>query len=318
MKKPLVFSVVGLTATGKTAFALQLAEHLLDQGKQKVILLAADSKQVFQGLEILSGADIPSDFQPAKQAEYLYPYFVNTNQPIELHGVACVFGDADWSVAHFQRLFENLYGHADGQTAIVVVGGTGLYHQQIFSPAETTAIKPDLQLRRKLDSLPLKELQQHLQTTWPARWKQMNNSDRNNQRRLIRAIEVSLAEKPIPPTVGVRPVAQFGLQLSMKLVETKIAKRVDQRLKQGVIQEVRQFEKKYRTNAIQAKATLGYQLILKYLSKHLTLDQLKAAWTLEEIQYAKRQQTWWQKRAGIEWLSADKIDFSTLKSYNFS
>src|SRR3989304_3149026 len=97
MKKPLVFSVVGLTATGKTAFALQLAEHLLDQGKQKVILLAADSKQVFQGLEILSGADIPSDFQPAKQAEYLYPYFVNTNQPSELHGVACPFAGDGWA-----------------------------------------------------------------------------------------------------------------------------------------------------------------------------------------------------------------------------
>ena len=116
-------------------------------------MLSADSKQVFAGLEILTGADIPTGFQQLKNDHFPYPYFQKTNRSIELHGIACVPGEAEWSVAHFQKLFQLLWQTIDEKTALIVVGGTGLYHQQIFNPATTVMIEPNKQLRKKLENI---------------------------------------------------------------------------------------------------------------------------------------------------------------------
>src|SRR3989344_4610290 len=225
MHKPLLISIVGQTATGKTELALKLAQDLLNKHYKKVVLLSADSKQVFQGIAILTGADIPDNFQPVSNASSTYPYFQNENRTIELHGIACVNGDEDWSVAHFQRLFKALSQKLGAKTALIIVGGTGLYHQQIFAPAQTTAIKPNLSLRKKQETYSLKQLQTKLQKTWPARWKNMSHSDQHNPRRLIRAIEVAQTKKSVKPLTAQPPTLQIGLQLPLKTLQTKIASR---------------------------------------------------------------------------------------------
>ena len=144
----------------------------------------------------------------------------------------------------------------------------------------------------------------------------MNHSDQNNPRRLIRAIEVAQTKKSVKPLTAQQPTLQVGLQLPLKTLQTKIASRVEERIEQGVMAEVQQFEMHHPGKMLPAKETLGYHPILGYLNGHLTLEQLKQVWTLEEIQYAKRQHTWWKKRPGIKWFATDNVDISALKSYN--
>lgn len=318
MTTPMLFSVVGQTATGKTQLALDLAKQLLTSGYKQVGLLSADSKQVFQGLRVLSGADVPADFRSVKNARSPYPYFQNTNGTITLHGIACIPGEAEWSAAHFQKLFEALYVEYPSRTALIIVGGTGLYHQQIFAPAETLGVEPNPILRGELETQSLAQLQHLLQKAWPVRWQKMNNSDRLNYRRLIRAIEVSQTEQPAPiQRVIVKSKAQIGLQLPIKTLQVKIAERVEKRIEDGAMEEVKQFEI-HQKKALLAKGMLGYQEILQYLDGKLGLEELKAAWILAETQYARRQQTWWKKQPGIKWFSAESIDFDVIKSYTSS
>ncbi|MFH2118450.1 MAG: hypothetical protein ABII10_01800 [Candidatus Paceibacterota bacterium] len=311
MEKKLLLTIVGQTATGKTGLALKLAERLIKKGFKKVLLLSADSKQVFQGLEILTGADVPADFQQMKNDRFLYPYFQKANRSIELHGVACVTGEEEWSVAHFQKLFNILWQTVDEKTALIVVGGTGLYHQQIFNPATTVNIKPDQQLRKKLALKSLTQLQTKLKQAWTARWEKMNHSDRNNPRRLIRAIELASAKLPIKSLTtksltAKNPIVQIGLQLPVKTLQAKIIQRVEDRLEQGVMAQVKQFEFHHPTPILQAKASLGYQEINQYLNGKLALEKLRENWALAELKYAKRQQTWWRKQAQIDWFKADQ------------
>ena len=71
MNKPLLISIVGQTATGKTELALKLAQDLLNKHYKKVVLLSADSKQVFQGIAILTGADIPIEQRDPKEVSHI-------------------------------------------------------------------------------------------------------------------------------------------------------------------------------------------------------------------------------------------------------
>lgn len=300
---PLLITIVGQTATGKTGLALKLAQAL-KQNYSRLVLLSADSKQVFQGLEILTGADIPDGF--TKVAGEPYPYW--EKEGIELHGIAMIPGDSDWSAAHFQQLFHQIYGQLKADEALIVVGGTGLYHQQVFEPAATMGVRPNPALRSELTALTLEALQEKLQQLAKQRWEEMNHSDRHNPRRLIRAIEVALADQPQTDAVAIKPTLQFGLELPLNEVENRIEQRVAERLASDVIQEVQQFEASYPTGVLQAKAALGYSTILNFLQEKISLPELKLAWALSELQYAKRQQTWWKKRAAINWLEDTEID----------
>jgi len=267
-----------------------------------VRLLSADSKQVYQGLAVLTGADIPINFQQISNDHFPYPYFQNSNRTIELHGVSCVGGDKEWSMAHFQKLFKILWKTLDNKTALIVVGGTGLYHQQILKPAPTSAISPNQNLRKRLELKPLAQLQTNLKKSWAERWEKMNQSDRSNPRRLIRAIEIALAKLPLKAQNHYQPTKQIGLQLPLSVLREKIVERVDQRLEAGVMKEVQQFGLHHPDSNLQAKTALGYQEINQFLKGELALEELKTTWAISEFQYAKRQQTWWKKQVGIKWL----------------
>lgn len=314
MTQPLLLTVVGQTATGKTTLALKLASFLLKRKKYaRAVLLSADSKQVYQGLETLSGADIPDGFEPSERSGLSLPFFIDRGRKMELHGVSCVPGNSEWSAAHFRTLFTELLDTLSQKTVFIIVGGTGLYHQQLFAPAQTLFIPPNEVLRAELHHYSVTKLQKTLQKSWPERWKNMNYSDRYNPRRLIRAIEVALSTetKKIPSIQHKKPAAQFGLLLPTPKLQQNIRQRVEERIERGVIQEVGGFELQYPAADLQAKFTLGYAEIREYLHQRLTLDELKAAWTAVELQYAKQQHTWWKKQADIQWLDAQQESLAT-------
>ncbi|AKM81576.1 MAG: tRNA dimethylallyltransferase [Candidatus Pacebacteria bacterium GW2011_GWF2_38_9] len=312
IKENQIISIVGATATGKTAAALKLAEKLIAEKKaQKVFLLSADSRQVYQGLENLTGADLPTDFVATTSNNFSYSYFENSNKNICLHGSSIIGTNEEWSVAHFKKLFAELRKNLSEEDVLIVVGGTGFYQEQILQTAEDIFIPQNENLRKSLEKLSVEELQEKLESIAAKKLSVMNNSDINNPRRLIRAIEVatfkksnsqkeSVAEKNSFPT--------FYLEMSKDLREEKIKKRVAQRF-QTAKKEVEQQLLKNETKNSLAFSSTGFRELEKLLKKQIEEKECLELWQLAEIQYAKRQNTWWKKRSGLI-----KIDIEKTKT----
>ena len=211
--------IVGLTATGKTSLALQLVAEAITGGLfTGADIVSADSRQVFEGLKIVSGADVPEGFKsqiPSTKSQANdkfqssnYKYYQN-DDGIKLHGISIIKLKDEWSVAHFVKLASEVFERAKkAKRLVIIVGGTGLYHQKLWEAWETRSlgrqetgtlgIKPDYQLRKKLEKLELSQLQNKLQKLDPEKWEQMNRSDKMNPRRLVRAIEIALQKSQNP------------------------------------------------------------------------------------------------------------------------
>ena len=313
IKNNQIISIAGATATGKTQLALQLANYLIDQGQaEHVYLLSLDSRQVYQGLEVLTGADIPHHFQ-RQAAKQNYDYWQNAAGTISLHGTSIIPIWQDWSAAHCYRLYQSLSKQLSSKDYLILVGGTGFYQRQIHQPAASLLTKPNPQLRSRLEKYDLAKLQQILQKLDTNKWHSMNQSDRANPRRLIRAIELATLSQAKPNTQGQSATAQTNstaqvstiyLQLNASQRQQLIIKRVEQRF-HDAMQEVKACLKQFElADNLPAASATGFQELVAYLKHQATKEQTLKQWQTREIQYAKRQDTWWKQESDLIKLDA--------------
>lgn len=309
MSQPLV-SIVGTTATGKTDVAFELAELALNEGLfSEVHVLSADSRQVYRELPILSGADIPEQFVFTDlQEEFGYGYFHNQQKTIFLHGTGMLSANDEWSVALFRELALRVLQHAVNTNALVIiVGGTGLYHDHVLQTDPSLLVPPDPEWRQEAVDMSVGALKELLVQVSADTFEAMNNSDQNNPRRLQRAIEVAKADKRTLPEWQAEVISQIdhqyvGMSISDAELEERIGLRVQKRLEQGVLDEVRavkKIEKKHQESNL--FTTLGYPELSEHLEGKLTLEEAIARWSVAELQYAKRQQVWWKKQSQVVW-----------------
>lgn len=218
-----------------------------------------------------------------------------------------------WSAAHFVKLANKLIPEIQNRGKLpIIVGGTGLYIANLLNPPETLNIPPDKKLRVELEKLPLVELQDRLRKIDQKRFEEMNESDRSNPRRLIRAIEVVTLKghkgqkvKRLENT-NVLHVALTG---PLYILDKRIEDRVRQRIGQGVEQEVKGLVEKYGWDSA-LKLTIGYKEWRPYFDHKCAIDEAIKNWTTHEKQYARRQLTWMAK------YSPDKLfDISRLNYY---
>ena len=217
-----IFSIVGSTAVGKTSFALELAEEILKNTKYSGIdLISADSRQVYQGLEIISGADVPNDFKSKTDQNFSHPFF--TKGKIDLHGVSIISPDKEWSVAYFQDLAWEVIKLAQHKNhLVIIIGGTGLYHDQLQNFDPSLRVKPINEVREKAEKMKLAELQTWAKEKNPTRFEKMNHSDINNPRRLIRVIEIGMdSNQSKTKTSSTSPLQQIYLGLNQDLKKLK-------------------------------------------------------------------------------------------------
>ena len=293
-----IIAITGATATGKSNLALKLAEQLIkNDHAQRVFLLSVDSRQVYQGLEILTAADIPHGWQIIKEKPYRH--FLHPQLAISLYGVSVIPIWQDWSPAHLQKLFLNIKQMMTKKDVLFLVGGTGFYHRQISQPAATLTIKPVLALRQELAKKSLGFLQEQLKQIDLEKFENMNQSDVQNPRRLIRAIEVARSPENINPqhTKNQKKdqIINIHLTIAKKDQEEKIRRRVAERFKHAV-HEVRACLDQFKLSPeLPAASTIGFKELVKYLSHELNPKQALLFWQRAEIQYSKRQATWWKK-----------------------
>lgn len=299
--KPII-SFVGPTAVGKTAASLVLAEAYLADGCSGVQIISADSRQVYQGLEVLTGADIPTGFEPATTPDFAYPFY--QKDLVALHGISVIAPTEEWSVVHFQELALPIISLSqERDQAVIIVGGTGLYHDHLFSADPQLRVPPNPEIRNRAATLSIVELQDWLATVNPTWLAGLNNSDKNNPRRLIRALEISLQQPSQPETPEVPTAAHqyIGLSAPLETIQARIDQRVEDRFVEAVA-EVAALQEQYDQLAQPVRTTMGFKELAAYASTEVDRAEVVTQWARREYQYAKRQFTWWNKRPEVSWI----------------
>ncbi len=304
-----IIAITGATATGKSKLALNLAEELIKKKyAQRVFLLSVDSRQVYQGLETLTAADIPHGWRINEKNPHRY--FTHPQLAISLHGVSIIPIWHEWSPAHLQKLYTEIKEQLKENDFLILVGGTGFYHRQINQPATTLFIQPNLALRQELNKKSLASLQEKLKQIDPEKFASMNQSDINNPRRLIRAIEIAKATTNInkqqqTKTQKLKNLINIHLILEKKVQEERIKRRVQERF-QEAIHEVRACLNQFKLSMeLPATSAIGFKEILNHLDQQLSAKETLLAWQRAEIQYTKKQNTWWKKNKDLINFAAD-------------
>ncbi len=301
--------IAGPTATGKTKLGLKLAQKFDGE------ILSADSRQVFQGMDIGSGKDLPPNLKPqtsALKAMDTQITFYNHNH-IKLWGYNLVRPDQEFSLAHFQRFASVIVPHLHSRNKLpIIVGGTGLYLKSFSHHLSTTHIPPNIKLRAKLDQYSTSQLQSQLKNINPSKYNSMNHSDQNNPRRLIRAIEISLS--PTPST-NATSFSQYPHQLWIGLKAPLTT--LDQQVKQNIITRSRQLTSEiHRLENLYpqfwhtpAASALGYRQWHQFLTGRITQRKALGNWITAETQYLRRQLTWFKQQSQIHWFDISTPDW---------
>jgi tRNA dimethylallyltransferase len=275
--------VLGPTASGKTRLGVALARIFAGE------IISADSRQVFRGMDLGTGKDL---------VEYNdIPYHLIDLQP----------PGTEFSVYEFlQAATKALTVIRSRQRLPVVVGGTGLYLDALLKGYRMVPAPVDPVLRSKLAEYSLEELQSELCRLRP---RQHNRTDLDDRERLLRAIEIAVAEAretgPSPPQL--QPVI-FGLHWPREVLRQRIRIRLAERLEQGLLEEVSGLVAAGVSYATLDYYGLEYRFIARFLRGELKRSELETQLAIAIGQFAKRQETWFRRmeRQGtpIQWLDA--------------
>lgn len=280
--------IVGPTASGKTALAFGISKKIPS------VLISADSIQVYRGADIISGKDKS------------HPTFL----------LDIISPDEPFSVRDFVEHVRPIVYQAFKEHRVpIIVGGTGFYAEALFRNIDTINVPPNHKVREELEKLSLAELQKELQKLNPVHFKKMNNSDVNNKRRLIRAIEVvALANSNILKTEPVfceQEILTIGLKTSMENLKIKINVRVRERIKSGALDEAKRLFKNYENLSPQIKAACGYRELFKHLRGSVSLNEAVEKWITAEGQLAKKQMTFLRRNKNIVWFDTDEKGYKS-------
>lgn len=282
-------SVVGPTACGKTSLAVELA--LAVPGAE---IISADSRQVYRGMDIGTGKDV---------AEY-----TREGVTVPSHLLDIVDAGEKYNLFEFQRDFLVAYEDIRERGAFpIMCGGSGLYVESVLKGYRLLPVPENPALRASLEDKSLEEL-----TALLATYKQLhNNTDTDNKKRAIRAIEIEEYYRTCPVEERYFPqinALTIGVQVDREVRRERISRRLRQRLECGMVDEV----KGLLDSGLSPDQLIYYGLEYKYLTLYLTgamgYDEMVSGLEIAIHQFAKRQMTWFrgmEKRGvAIHWVDA--------------
>jgi tRNA dimethylallyltransferase len=275
--------IAGPTAVGKSAIALALAEAIGGE------VISVDSMQVYRGLDL--GTAKPTVAERQRVPHHL----------IDVADLTESF-DAARFVALARRACEDI--RARGRVP-VLCGGTGLYFQALGAGLGE-APPADAALRAELEATPRERLLAELRERDPATFA---NIDQKNPRRVIRAIEViRLTGRPFSEqrarwerTASFTPHT-FGFTRAPEDLRGRIAARVDEMFRRGLVEETRQLLTRGLARNPTALQAIGYRQVVEHLRGERPLAETIELVKTRTRQFAKRQLTWFRKYAALEWI----------------
>jgi tRNA dimethylallyltransferase len=273
--------ILGTNASGKSELGIRLATHFGGE------VISADSRQVYRGLDIGSGKVTPA------QAAALKHHLIDVADLTEFY-----------SLAQYQRAaYKAIDSIAGAGKLPFLVGGTGLYISAVVEGYELVDAPPNDPLRAELESLPLTELVQRLENAAPDAARRI---DKSNRRRLIRAIEIAAAGQAHSAAHRNSPrydCLQLGLTWPRELLVQRIEQRLNERLANGMIEEVAALRSRGVSDLRLDKLGLEYRYVGRYLRGELrSLDALRTELGIAIRQFAKEQVTWFKRDRRIIWL----------------
>lgn len=295
---PLI-TIVGPTAVGKTELTLELAEQLNAE------VISGDAYQVYKQLNI--GTAKPS---------------MDELNRVKHHLIDILEPNDSYSVSIFQDQAKEIIASLKDQNILPILsGGTGLYVQSLLENYNFNDVKPDENLRAKLDELYNTKGIEGLRDYAFTLGKEHNiEIQYNDKHRLYRAIEIlhhgdvdSLRNQTKDGVSYKGPV--IGLMRDRDKLYERINLRVDMMFDIGLIEEVEQLLKSGVNPDCQAFKGIGYKEVVEYINGRITLDECRDLIKKNTRHFAKRQITWYKRMPYIEWIH---IDNDTSKDFIFN
>ncbi|MEK7635918.1 MAG: tRNA (adenosine(37)-N6)-dimethylallyltransferase MiaA [Patescibacteria group bacterium] len=299
--KSKIIVILGQTASGKSELAVKIAKKFNGE------IISADSRQVYKGLNLGSGKITKKEMQGIKH-----------------HLLDVVSPKRVFTVARYQKLAKKAIKKILKKGKMpIICGGTGLYIDALIYDWQLPEIPPQPKLRKELEKRTTKELFKKLKKLDSRRAK---NIDKNNRRRLIRALEIVLITgKPVSSfqKISSYDVLLIGIKKSPEELKKLIKKRLLKRLKRGMIKEVKNLHEKqklswqrlddfgleyrYVSRFLRQRAQISADRTQKNVEKKQAVQKLinEMIETIEKEswQYAKRQITWFKRNKNIYWIS---------------
>ena len=288
MKRLIV--IVGPTAIGKTAAAIEVARHLETE------IVSCDSRQFYKELDIGVARPSPEELAAAKH-----------------HFIACRSVTEPYNAFDYEHdALNTLSTIFETHDTAVAVGGSGLYVDALCNginllPDPTPELRAELS--QKIASGHLDELLGELQRLDPEYYAIV---DRQNPMRIQRALEtIYTSGQPYSSLIGKklpqRPfdIVKIGLQCERTELKERIYRRVDMMMGQGLLDEVHSLLPFRSLNTLN---TVGYKEVFEYLDGRCTIGQATTNIKNHTWQYAKKQLTWLKRYDEIKWVDRKKID----------
>ncbi|MBS1597945.1 MAG: tRNA (adenosine(37)-N6)-dimethylallyltransferase MiaA [Bacteroidetes bacterium] len=288
MKNKKVIIVLGPTAVGKTAFAIQLAKQF------HTSIISSDSRQCFKELNI--GVAKPSE----TELQTVLHYFINSHSVKDEMNAALFEQLAlQWADEIFKK-----------NNVLVMVGGTGLYIKAFCEglddvPPVSEKIREEIRDAYEKNGLPW--LQDQIKINDPLFY---NSGEILNPQRVMRALEVKMATgnsilsyRKKNPKERPFEIQKIGLELPKNILHRNINTRVDMMMEQGLADEVKALMPFRHLNALR---TVGYSELFDWLDGKTSLDEAVELIKQHTRQYAKRQMTWFKKDPEVKWMNPDR------------
>ena len=292
-----IITVLGPTASGKTAFAAALADSLQTE------IISADSRQVYRGMDIGTGKDL---------ADY-----VVEGRAVPYHLIDICDAGEKYNVYEYQHDFHQAYADIISRgKQPVLCGGTGMYIEAVLKGFRLLSVPENPELRKSLEGKSIDELKAILSGYTSLH----NSTDLDSAKRAIRAIEIAeYTEVQQADYHEFSPLNSLvvGVDIDREERREKITRRLKARLSEGMIDEVKALLDKGVAADDLIYYGLEYKFVTQYLLGELTYAEMFAQLEIAIHQFAKRQMTWFRgmERRGftIHWIdyklpTAEKVE----------
>lgn len=284
IKQAKLVVILGPTASGKSYLGIKLARKFNGE------IISADSRQVYKKLDIGTGK------VTKKEQRLVRHHLLDIASPKKI-----------FTVSDFKNLGEKAIQNIITKNKVpFIVGGTGFYIDALVYDLNFPQVQPNKLLRLNLNRLTDEQLFHKLKNLDSQRAK---NIDRYNKRRLIRALEIIKATgKPVPKLISSTKYRVLWLGLKPKNLEKKINLRLEKRLKQGMVKEVKNLLRFGVSRKRLYDLGLEYRWINDYLASKISYEEMKKGLYQAIVKYSKRQLTWFKINKEIHWLAPSKVE----------
>lgn len=291
MKKQKLVVVVGPTASGKTKLAIEIAKEFNGE------IISADSRQVYRGLDIGTAKVTAEDMQGVPH-----------------HLLDIVDIDTIYTANDYKRDASLCINDITARGHVpIVAGGTFFYIDTLLERIAPPKVEPNPELRAVLETKTNETLFAELVTKDPRR---AQSIDKNNKRRLIRALEIIAELGEVPPLDPPNPpynTLLIGIVTDPADLRTRLEKRAHNWQQNGLIEEVEFLLERGVSRDRLREIGFEYMVVVDYLDGHIPQEKFVEVLVQKNWQYAKRQFTWLKRDPTINWVTpSDKREVSLL------